>query len=74
MGYMPKKKKGLGKFGSIATVVSVAFAVIGAVLLIIGFQDSVLWWMKTMGISLMIAALPIAIVVIYHVIDKKIDE
>lgn len=71
----PKKRQSASKkTGIVATVVTVVFAIIGVVCMIIGYHNEVLHWMMTTGVAfLVIAAFPILILV-YNLISKKIES
>ena len=62
------------KAGLWASAVTAAFAVLGAVFMIIGYRNEFLHWMVTTGIAfLVIAIFPLG-VFIYTLINKKIDS
>ena len=74
---MPKlkpAKKGNKKTGGIVLAVTLLFAAIGTVCLIIGYKDEVLRFLVTTGFALLvIAAIPI-VVFLYQLIQKRIDS
>ena len=63
------KKAGLG-----VTLVTVLFALIGTVCLVIGYHDTVLQWLSTVGIVVLVVAAIPALVIGYMFIQKKIDS
>ena len=63
------KRTGIGML-----IVTLVFAAIGITCLIIGYKDTVLSWLTTTGIVVLIlAAIPISIFT-YVLIQKKIDS
>lgn len=70
----PKQKKRLGGAGIGVAIATVAFIVLGAVFLIIGYHDTVLDWMKTVGISFLVVALIPIIYIAYQLVQKRIDS
>lgn len=68
----PKQKK---KASAISmTIITILFAIAGIVFLIIGYHDALLDWMKTMGISLLVAASIPAIFIVHRIIQKRLDK
>lgn len=62
------------KGGIIIGAVTGGFAVLGTVFLIIGYQNEVLKWMATTGIALLVmAAIPL-LVLLYNLINRKIES
>lgn len=60
--------------GLAITLVTIFFMAIGAACLIIGYMDSILYWLRTTGIViLVISAIPL-LVFLYNLIQKKIDS
>ena len=73
MSKNPLKKKKISKAGLGVGIATAVFAIIATVFLIIGYQDTLLKWMRVSGIAmLVIAAFPIGWF-IYHLIDKRIQ-
>ena len=72
---MPKLgAKRINKAGIGAAVVTAVFAALGATFLIIGYHDTVLQWMATVGVAFcVVAAIPL-IIIGYNKIQKKIDS
>lgn len=62
------------KTGIAVTMVTVVFAVLGAVFLIIGYHDEVLRWMVTTGVALLVVSAIPLLVFGYMLIQKKIDS
>lgn len=62
-----KKSKGV----IISTLV---FAILGAICLIIGYKNEIVWWLKNIGIVLLVIAAPLIIYIIYKEIISKIKE
>lgn len=74
---MPKLKparKGNKKTGGIVLAVTLIFAAIGTVCLIIGYKDEVLHFLVTTGIALLIVAAVPIVVFAYQLIQKRIDS
>lgn len=63
------KKSSIG-----VTIVTLVFAVIGAICLVIGYQDQVLSWLKTTGIVILVASAIPLLVLGYYLIQKKIES
>ena len=70
----PKPKKGISGAGIGVIITTVVFAALGIVFLIIGFHDTVLDWMKTMGIAILVVAMIPIIYIVYQLIQKRIDS
>lgn len=62
------------KSGIWASAVTAAFAVIGAVFMIIGYRNEFLHWMVTTGVAFLVVALIPILVFVYTLINKKIDS
>lgn len=62
-----KKSKGV----IISTLV---FAILGAICLIIGYKNEIVWWLKNIGIVLLVIVTPLIIYIIYKEIISKIKE
>lgn len=70
----PLKKRKISRTGLGVGIVTAIFAIIGVTFLAIGYHDVALKWMRTTGIAvLVIAAFPIGWLV-YHAIDKRIQQ
>lgn len=66
------KKSMRGGIG--VAIVTAVFAAIGVVCLVIGYKDTVLSWLKTTGIVvLVVSAIPLCVLA-YNLIQKKIDS
>lgn len=69
-----KLKKERNKTNLAVIIVIIIFALIGGTLLLIGYKNEMLKWMKTFGIVLLVLILPLAIFVIYTSVNKKIKD
>lgn len=69
----PARKKNK-KTGGIVLAVTLIFAAIGTVCLIIGYKDEVLNFLVTTGIALLIVAAVPIVVFAYQLIQKRIDS
>ena len=69
---MVKYKESKAKIGVIG--VTVAFAIVAAILIIIGTGNKVFSWMKTTGIVVLAISAPIALYFLYNYVIKKIKE
>lgn len=67
-------KKSSKKTGGIVLAVTLVFALIGTVCLIIGYKNEVLHFLVTTGIALLLVALVPISVFIYQLINKRIDS
>lgn len=61
------------KTGSL-TIATLVLLFVGIILLIIGFNTQIGSWLKTFGTAFIVCAVPLAIFVIYTIINKKIKE
>lgn len=70
---MAKFNKPKSNVGSVALVSSI-FAILGIVLLVIGYNVKIVSWLKTFGIVFIVLAVPIVIWILYNFINNKIKE
>ena len=69
---MVKYKEAKTKIGIIG--ITVAFAIVAAILIIIGTGNEVFSWMKTTGIVVLAISAPIILYFVYNYVMKKIKE
>lgn len=50
------------------------FTIIAIALLIIGYHNQIVHWMMTMGIVILMIAVPIAVTIVYLIVKRKIEE
>lgn len=55
-------------------IITLIFALIGLVCIIIGYKNEVLNWLKTMGIVMVVVMMPVLIWFAFRLISKKIKE
>lgn len=72
---MAKYNKPNGNNKNIGVIaVSLFFAIAGLILIIIGYQNEIVSWMKTFGIVVLVISTPIIVFVLYQIINKKIKD
>ena len=54
--------------------ITMAFAIVAAILIVIGIGNDALSWMKTTGIVLFVISTPIILFFLYKMVMKKIRE
>lgn len=69
-----KLKKERNKTNIAVIIVIIIFALIGGTLLLIGYKNEMLKWMKTFGIVLLVLTLPLVVFVIYTNVNRKIKD
>lgn len=69
MGKYKESKQRTGILG-----VSIAFIVVATILIIIGYKNQVLDWMKTTGFVLLVLSLPVLSYFLHEIFIKKIKE
>lgn len=57
-----------------AVIVTLVFALLGTICLIIGYHSEFLWWLKNVGIVLLVIAAPLVIWLIYKKLIKDIKD
>ena len=67
------KKNDFNKNKGILLVWSL-FAIIGIILIIIGFYNDIVSWLVQFGIVLLVISAPILLFIIYLLIKKKIED
>ena len=70
----PKVGKKKNRSGLWVTLVTLAFVAIGATCMVIGFLDSILSWLTTTGIAILVVGMIPLCVFGYNVLQKKIDS
>lgn len=70
---LPKTKK-KGKKGIMVLLVTIGFAVVGTVLLVIGYHNEVVSFLRTTGIALLLVALIPLTMFVYGLINKRIES
>lgn len=68
--FKPKKKKDI----SIVAALTVVFAVLGILCIVVGCYADIVSWLKKFGLGLIIICLPLLIWLIKTVIQNKIKE
>ena len=67
-----KYKESKAKIGVVG--ITVAFAIVAAIFIIIGTGSEVFSWMKTTGIVVLVISAPIMLYFLYNYVMKKIKE
>ena len=67
-----KAKASKGNISILGT--TLGFLILGIILLIIGYKDNVLPWLKTTGIVLLVIAVPVLIWMVHSIIIEKIKD
>ena len=70
--FKPKAKASKGNISILGT--TLGFLILGIILLIIGYKDNVLPWLKTTGIVLLVIAVPVLIWMAHSIIIEKIKD
>lgn len=70
--FKPKAKTSKGNISILGT--TLGFLILGIILLIIGYKDNVLPWLKTTGIVLLVIAVPVLIWMVHGIIIEKIKD
>lgn len=72
--FYPKKRFKIGGAGLGVAITTLVFAIIGGTFLIIGYYDTILSWMKSVGITLLILAVAPVATFAFYKIKQKLEE
>lgn len=69
---MAQFKNGGGKSQIVILVITILFAIVGIVLIVVANFTNVVAWLKVSGIATIVAAMPIIIMITFNIIQNKI--
>jgi len=72
--FYPKKKFRIGGAGLGVAITTIVFAVIGGTFLIIGYYSTILSWMRSVGITLLILSVVPVSTFAFYKIKQKLEE
>ncbi len=69
---MAQYKNGGGKSQIIILIITIIFAIVGVVLIVVANYTNVVKWLKVSGIATVVATAPIIIMIAFNIIQNKI--